>query len=154
MTNDPNIIMWGQQPFVVPEGFEKVAWADVKEGEDVYIIGTNNRKPWAYGPFLLHDANKFELKTPKGSTLIERSSYLLRKIAPPDDFRTVNITPEIHAAIVFCYNYVKANLDSIDDEMKRRNIDVNDLPSTFVNENEQKRDALEVLNQFLESLNA
>jgi hypothetical protein len=37
--------------FETPRGFQKILWQDVVAGQEVYTVGTKNRKPWAWGSF-------------------------------------------------------------------------------------------------------
>lgn len=48
--------------FTVPDDFKHVLWKDVNDGDTVYIIGTSNRQPYAYGPFTVACKEKRELK--------------------------------------------------------------------------------------------
>lgn len=48
--------------FIVPDAFKHVLWKDVNEGDVVYIIGTSNKKPFAYGPYTVHNKAHRELK--------------------------------------------------------------------------------------------
>lgn len=45
-----DVIRWGDKEFEVPEGFVRKEWADVLPGDEVFVCGTDNGKPRAYGP--------------------------------------------------------------------------------------------------------
>jgi hypothetical protein len=74
-------IQWGYLEFKVPEGYEAISPENFDDDEDIYIVGTINGKPRAYGPFSLYDVSKKELKhrvTEKIFT--DLASHWLRKI--------------------------------------------------------------------------
>ena len=74
-----NLIFWGTQSFEIPENFKKVTWSEVTNKQTVYIVGTHNKKPMAYGPFKVNNKDKNELVNPKNVIFIDRSSGLLIK---------------------------------------------------------------------------
>lgn len=72
-------IVWGNKRFQIPDGYVGVGWDDVKEGDEVYIVGTNNGHPWAYGPHWVHDPKRSILVNSKGTLFPEKTSGVLKK---------------------------------------------------------------------------
>lgn len=46
-----SVVRWGDKEFEIPEGFTRKEWSDVLPGDEVFVCGTNDGRPWAYGPF-------------------------------------------------------------------------------------------------------
>ncbi len=74
-----SLIYWGTQSFEIPENFKKVTWSEVTNKQTVYIVGTHNKKPMAYGPFAVHNKDRKELINTKKVIFIDQSSELLVK---------------------------------------------------------------------------
>ena len=73
------VIIYANTRFTVPDGFDKVLPVDCVPGELVYIVGTYEGRPWAYGPFTVVDPTRFRLTGPRRQ-FCDRSSHWLRKV--------------------------------------------------------------------------
>ena len=73
-----NLICTAQGPFEVPRGYYKIRWETARDRK-VYIVGTDNGEPCAYGPFYVHDVEEKELKGKNGRIFTEMASHLLKK---------------------------------------------------------------------------
>ena len=62
------------------KGFERVRWAEVKPGEEVWIAGSNLGKPFAYGPHTVVDVSERALKNKLGRGFFQHQDVLLRRI--------------------------------------------------------------------------
>ena len=72
-------IKWGRKTFTVPEGFVAALVSTFKVGESAYIAGTNKGRPWAYGPFTVHNPERHLLKNNKNRVFPDQSSHWLRR---------------------------------------------------------------------------
>jgi hypothetical protein len=57
-----DVIEIGNVKFQVPEGYRHVKWDRVNDDDVVYLIGKRDNKPFAYGPFTVHNKEYRELK--------------------------------------------------------------------------------------------
>lgn len=78
--NHNKILASGGREFVIPEGYQKVYWECLSPGREVYIVGTNDGTPWAYGPHTVVDTEKKILVNSRGSQFYEQTDGLLVKI--------------------------------------------------------------------------
>lgn len=47
--------------FKVPLGFKNIKWADVQNEQEVFVVGTSEGDPAAYGPFFVYDKDARKL---------------------------------------------------------------------------------------------
>ena len=74
---------------LIPEGFRPIKWADVKNGQQVWLRGTDGgptKAPRAYGPHTVVDKQKRKLKSPNEvwtefTYYPEELLYMDRKVA-------------------------------------------------------------------------
>jgi len=66
--------------FETPKGFTPVKWKDVEPHEEVYIVGTNNKQPYAYGPHKVFSTQNRKLINSRDQIFPEPGEYLLKKI--------------------------------------------------------------------------
>ena len=72
------LVKWHNKAFKVPDGFKAVDPATVPSGRLVYVVGTNQGKPHAYGPHVVVDAGKAILKRGRdGREFKEKTSHWL-----------------------------------------------------------------------------
>lgn len=76
---DNKIIASGNRAFDIPEGYSKVYWGCLDPGREVYIVGTDNGVPRAYGPHIVVDPRKKVLVNSRGSQFFEQTDGVLVK---------------------------------------------------------------------------
>lgn len=66
--------------FTVPVGYRKLYWQFAKPGQRVFIAGTRDGRPWAYGPHIVVDQHKKVLKNERGQRFVEQTDGVLVKL--------------------------------------------------------------------------
>jgi len=66
--------------FTVPDDFKHVLWNEVEHNQRVFIIGTNNKVPYAYGPYSVVDKDTRELMNQRKEIFNEEVESLLVEI--------------------------------------------------------------------------
>ena len=63
--------------WTIPIGYMHVLWLDVRKGDQVWLLGTDNGKPKAYGPHTVVDTATKVLVNSKGRTFLHYPEDLL-----------------------------------------------------------------------------
>jgi hypothetical protein len=66
--------------FTVPDDFKHVLWSEVEHNQRVFIIGTNNKVPYAYGPYSVVNKDTKELMNRRKEVFCENAESLLVEI--------------------------------------------------------------------------
>ena len=73
---------WGSKRLRVPDGYKRVRWEDARDGDMVYINGTNAGEPKAYGPHQVVSNSACVLCNAMGQHFSEKStSHVLTKLS-------------------------------------------------------------------------
>jgi hypothetical protein len=73
--------MTGLRPedFTVPKWYKRIPWDTAKEGDIVYLLGTNFGEPHAYGPFKVLSTKERTVTNSVGMSAKEPLEFLLVK---------------------------------------------------------------------------
>lgn len=72
-------IMLGSMRVDVPEGYHLKNWADLVEGETVFILGTHDGNPKLYGPHKIHSVENRDCINSRGEVFKEPLGGLVVK---------------------------------------------------------------------------
>lgn len=77
--------------FIIPKGYKVIPWKNLKEDEEVWLIGTHLKEPCTYGPHYVVSVDNRCLKNKKGKAFTHFPDDLLIKIPKFDGYKEAQL---------------------------------------------------------------